>query len=249
MITSLSLPFEQLPCANFLVAFGASNMPGKVIILILAVGSIMAWTIMVTKARELSRAKKEGAEFIKAYRREGHPLALFLKRQKHDQTPSYSVYVKACNKLGGVLEARGIDTDDLFMGGVGMTLPRLSKLQVSEIRNVAECSMADEVLLLEDKMGLLATAVTAAPFLGLLGTVWGVMDAFGGMASAGSAQLSAVAPGISSALTTTVVGLIVALPSSIGYNLLSSRIRTLSVQVNNFVQEYVSDIERNFLDD
>ena len=95
-------------------------------------------------------------------------------------------------------------------------------------------------------MGFLATAVTTAPFLGLLGTVWGVMAAFGGMAAQKSAQLSAVAPGISSALLTTVVGLLVALPSAIGYNLLSNQIRQLCVKTDNFAQELVSDIETHY---
>ena len=100
-------------------------------------------------------------------------------------------------------------------------------------------------------MGLLATAVSAAPFLGLLGTVWGVMDAFSGMADSGSAALSAVAPGISGALLTTIIGLIVALPSMIGYNLLSSKIRHIAVQMDNFSQEFVSRIsnENNFWED
>ena len=95
----------------------------------------------------------------------------------------------------------------------------------------------------------MATAVTACPFLGLLGTVWGVMDAFSGMAVAGSAQLSAVAPGIAAALLTTVVGLLVALPSAIGYNILTSRVRELQVRTENFSQELIADIQRNFLRD
>ena len=96
-------------------------------------------------------------------------------------------------------------------------------------------------------MGLLATAVTAAPFLGLLGTVWGVMEAFSGMAATGSPMLSAVAPGISGALLTTVVGLLVALPSSIGYNMLSNKIRRFCVEMDNFSQELNQDVERYFL--
>ena len=124
---------------------------------------------------------------------------------------------------------------------------RLGEMQVSAVRNVAERTMADEALMLEDSMGLLATAVTAAPFLGLLGTVWGVMEAFSGMAATGSPMLSAVAPGISGALLTTVVGLLVALPSSIGYNMLSNKIRRFCVEMDNFSQELNQDVERYFL--
>jgi biopolymer transport protein TolQ len=97
-------------------------------------------------------------------------------------------------------------------------------------------------------MGLVATAASTAPFLGLLGTVWGVMEAFGGMALGGTAMLSAVAPGISGALLTTVVGLLVALPSVVGYNLLSDSIRRISVEMDNFVDELMADVERQYRD-
>jgi biopolymer transport protein ExbB/TolQ len=95
-------------------------------------------------------------------------------------------------------------------------------------------------------MGLLATAVSTGPFLGLLGTVWGVMDSFGAMANAGSAMLSAVAPGIAGALLTTVIGLLIALPSSIGYNMLTTRIRQLAVLMDNFSQEFGSDVQKQY---
>ena len=157
-----------------------------------------------------------------------------------------STFERSCSALGSALEARGANPDDLFMGGVGTSSQTLSEIQMSAIRNVSERTLADQALLLENHMGLLATAATTAPFLGLLGTVWGVMDSFGGMVHKGSAMLSDVAPGISGALLTTVVGLLVALPSVIGYNMLSDQIRRLCVQMDNFSQELVSDMERHY---
>lgn len=118
--------------------------------------------------------------------------------------------------------------------------------QVDSVRAVVDRTMADEALKLENGMGQLATAVSACPFLGLLGTVWGVMDAFSGMAAAGAATLSAMAPGIAGALLTTVIGLLVALPSSVGYNLLTSRIRHLAVQMDNFSQEFGTAAQIHF---
>ena len=94
-------------------------------------------------------------------------------------------------------------------------------------------------------MGFLATAVSSAPLLGLLGTVWGVMESFGGMAITGAPTLAAVAPGISGALLTTVVGLLVALPSAIGFNWITNRIRSLCVQMDNFAQEFTADVQRH----
>jgi len=236
-----------LPLASVLYALSESNWAGKVIVVVLFLGSIFAWSLMVTKIRELRWGRKESHRFLSAYRKESHPAGLFLKRHRFEGSPLYVIYEKACAELGAALESRGAEPEDLFMGGVGSRSRRLSELQVRAIRNVAERTLADEALLLENHMGLLATSATSAPFLGLLGTVWGVMDAFGGMAVTGSAMLSAVAPGVSGALLTTVVGLLVALPSAIGYNMLSDRIRWLSVEMNNFHQELLSDVERHYL--
>jgi len=237
----------SLPTAGVMFALQQSNLAGKVIVAILFIGSIFAWSLMITKMRELAQARRSSASFLRLYRQDAHPAAVFLKRRKFDESPLYAVYEQACVELGAALESRGAAPEDLFMGGVGASEPHLSEMQVSAIRNVAERTMADQSLLMEGSMGLLATATTTAPFLGLLGTVWGVMDSFAGMAVTGTAMLSEVAPGVSGALLTTVVGLLVALPSAIGYNMLGDQIRRLTVMLSNFCEELVSDVERHYL--
>jgi len=248
MQTGLNV-FSVSPVGSVWFAMMQSNLAGKVIVAVLFGGSICAWTLMVTKVRELLQASRSSRRFLAAYRKEAHPASLFLKRQRFDGSPLYAIYDKACNALGAALEARGPDTDDLFMGGVGTSQSTLGKVRVASVRNIAERAMADQALLLENHMGLLATAASTAPFLGLLGTVWGVMEAFGGMAVKGSAMLSAVAPGISGALLTTVVGLLVALPSAVGYNMLSDKIRRFSVEMDNFVEELMSSVECQYLEE
>ena len=238
-----------LPHASFITSFQQSGITGKIIVGLLVLASIVAWSIVLGKWNETSKALQQSREFLQAYRQQNHPLGLFLKRQQFELSPSYEIYRSGCRKLGAVLEARGLDSEDLFMGGLGDHVPHLSKLQVNEVRNVAERTMADQALLLENNMGHLATTVSSAPFLGLLGTVLGVMDAFASMASSGAALLSDVAPGISAALLTTVAGLVVAIPASIFYNMINNRIRHLIVQMDNFVQEYSADVERHFLQD
>jgi len=239
--------FIDLPVGGIGFAIRNSNLAGRIIVVVLFAGSIFVWSVMLTKMRELRQVRRDSKRFVAAYRKEAHPASLFLKRQKYGASVLYVTYEKAYNALGTVLESRGADEKDLFMGAVGSTHHRLSEIQISSVRKIAERSVADQALLLENSMGFLATATTTAPFLGLLGTVWGVMDSFGGMAVTGSAVLSAVAPGISGALSTTVVGLLVALPSAIGYNTLSDQIRRLCVEMDNFSQELVSDIERYYL--
>jgi len=227
-------------------AIRQSNMAGKLIVLILFIGSIFAWSVMLTKMREMRLARIMSFRFLQAYRKESHPAALFLKRSRFEGSPLYVVYDHTSIALGTALEACGADPEELFMGGVGSERRCMNDIQINAVRNVAERTMADQALLLENSMGLLATAASTAPFLGLLGTVWGVMEAFGGMAVTGTAMLSAVAPGISGALLTTVVGLLVALPSAVGYNMLSDQLRRMSVQMDNFTQELISGIENQY---
>lgn len=244
MLISILHVVCDVPVAGLITGLHQSNTAGKAIVVFLFCGSILAWTLMLTKFKTLRMGACMTEGFLGAYRKEGNPAALFLKRKRYDPSPVYVIYVSACRALGSEVESRGADPDDLFMGAVGASRHHLTPLNISAVRNVAERSLADQALLMENQMGLVATAASAAPFLGLLGTVWGVMEAFQGMAQTGSAMLSAVAPGISGALLTTVVGLLVALPSAVGYNLLSDMIRRISVEMDNFVQELISDIER-----
>ena len=102
---------------------------------------------------------------------------------------------------------------------------------------------------MESGLIFLAIAVSGAPFLGLLGTVWGVMSAFGGVAQQGVATLAAMAPGVAAALITTVAGLLVAIPSMFGYNWLVHNLRVFTVGLDNFAQELVSKMESEFLEE
>ncbi|HMO04954.1 MAG TPA: MotA/TolQ/ExbB proton channel family protein [Kiritimatiellia bacterium] len=235
-----------LPLANFLYSFSTSDPSGKIIIVILCGMSVWVWSLMVNKFRELKRARAMSERFVQAYRRDAHPLGLFLQRQRYPESPVFRVYEKACLAVGVEMESR----EGLDAGSLGLAAsPRLNLTQIGAVRNAAEREIADQVLVLEQKMGGLATAVSSSPLLGLLGTVWGVMNAFSAMAIFGSVQLTAVAPGIAGALLTTVVGLIVALPSAVGYNLLTGQIRYLTVQMDNFADALVADMQRQFIRD
>lgn len=233
----------MIPLANIVFAFGESNLAGQVIVLMLFAGSIFAWSIMLTKMRELGRAASLGHRFGRAYRELANPLALHGNAEAFRGCPQFAIYSVACDQLAAELHQAGHAfasyAEDGPRVGDGVTPARRTAC-----RSIAERMMADQAMRMEENMGFLATAVSAAPFLGLLGTVWGVMETFSGMAITGSHTLSAIAPGISGALLTTVVGLIVALPSSIGYNLLSARIQRLSIEMENFLEAFMADLER-----
>jgi biopolymer transport protein ExbB/TolQ len=223
-------------------------MNGKVITILLVLISVGAWTVLLTKFAQLRLARLSNNRFLKAFHEQARPTNLFVKKQRMPEAPLNIIYETGCKTLIKQLDLIGVDRDEVLLGNVyPQEQRRLNPHQIDTIQAAVDCALADTALELESHMGLLATAVSVGPFLGLLGTVWGVMGTFSGMASAGSATLSAVAPGISGALLTTVVGLLVALPSSIGYTLLTTRIRYLAVQMDNFAQEFTGNIQQEFM--
>jgi biopolymer transport protein TolQ len=229
MINYLQSPY---PIGGIGFAFGESNLSGQVIVGILFMGSILVWSIMITKIHELLVAKRRCERFLRHYRGTTNPMGTRLDERKAD-CPLAVVHDAACATLEAVVDPTRQPSQALH----------LSSRQAKAIGNAVERTVAEQALQLENWMGFLALGSSTAPFLGLLGTVWGVMEAFGGI-DHNTATLSAVAPGISGALLTTVVGLLVALPSSIGYNLLGDRIRKLIVMMDNFGQELTGDFEQ-----
>lgn len=125
---------------------------------------------------------------------------------------------------------------------------KISPAQMGAVQAAMERAVGETALGLESQMILLATAVSGAPFLGLLGTVWGVMDTFTDVAVAGSPNLTTMAPGVSGALITTVMSLCVAIPAMFGYNFLVTSIRSLVVEMDNFAAELASEFEHRYVD-
>ena len=237
-----------LMLGNVSLAFRQSALNGKVITVLLVLLSVGAWTVLLTKFGQLRSARLASNRFLRAFHEQARPTNLFIKKQSIPETPLNTIYEAGCRALINQLVLIGVDRNEILLGNVyPQDQRRIDSHQMDTIHAAVDCALADAALELESHMGLLSTAVSVGPFLGLLGTVWGVMGTFSGMATAGSATLSAVAPGISGALLTTVVGLLVALPSSIGYSLLSTRIRYLSVQMDNFAQEFTGRIQQEFM--
>jgi len=125
---------------------------------------------------------------------------------------------------------------------------KIAPAQMHAVNAAMERAVGETALSLESQMILLATAVSGSPFLGLLGTVWGVMDTFTDVAVAGSPNLTTMAPGISGALITTVTALCVAIPAMFGYNFLVTSIRGIIVEMDNFAAELASEFEHKYVD-
>ncbi len=223
--------------SGFLFSLSETTWESRAILLILFSGSIFSWSVMITKFLEVREARRSGATFYRAYRDSGSILGIYEQRKKFEGTPLWYIYQACCKEL---IFQRGGGTADEHA-------QQLNTTSVSAIRSAMEREVGVRALKLENHMVLLAMAVSGAPFLGLLGTVWGVMETFSAVAQAGAADLRAMAPGVSAALLTTVVGLLVAIPSMFGYNFLVATIRQLTVEMDNFAAELAAAVEHQFL--
>jgi biopolymer transport protein ExbB/TolQ len=217
--------------------WGQARPEAKLIIVFLAIFSVIAWSVMVRKVIQMGRAKKLNSFFTTEFRNQKHVLDLFDRRLQVDACPLFVVY------KSGVLE---LDARLRNASSEGRKT-RVSLKSVEHVKRLLENTVAQESLKLESGLILLAIAVSGGPFLGLLGTVWGVMSTFAGIAASGSATLTAMAPGVSAALITTVAGLLVAIPSMFAYNWLVHNLRVFTVELDNFAQELISKIETEYL--
>lgn len=239
--TLLPLPLG----AGLLYAFTESTIDGKLILLTLFVGSIFSWSVMVTKMRNLRFARIQNERFSALFRRDRQPLRIYEQELTFEGSPLYEIYRAGCDELAFQMLG-STEIDETFQARV-QSAPKITPSQMRSVTAAMERAVGESALRLESLMNFLSMAVSGAPFLGLLGTVWGVMDAFSGIALAGNANLSAMAPGVSGALVTTVVGLLVAIPAMFGFNFLVGSIRSMVVQSDNFAAELASSIEHRYV--
>lgn len=219
--------------------WGVATLEAKIIIFCLFIFSIMAWGVMITKALQMRRARKLNKFFNSEFKSQNNVMGIFDRRLQVDGCPQFAVYNAGSIELNSRLKDPETNARKRYVSLKGM----------EHVKRTLENTVAQESLKLESGLILLAIAVSGAPFLGLLGTVWGVMSTFGHVAQQESATLSAMAPGVAAALITTVAGLLVAIPSMFGYNWLVHNLRVLTVELDNFAQELVSKMETEYLEE
>lgn len=230
---------------GLMFALTESTWEGKAILLILFIGSIFSWSVMVTKMRTLRFARQQSDRFSALFRRDREPLRIYEQELHFDGSPLYAIYRAGCDEL--CFQMLGsTEVDETFRARIEAA-PKITPSQMRAVTAAMERAVGESALRLESLMNILSMAVSGAPFIGLLGTVWGVMDAFSGIATAGNANLSAMAPGVSGALVTTVVGLLVAIPAMFGYNFLVGSVRSMVVRSDNFAAELSSSLEHRFV--
>lgn len=206
-----------------------SGTVAKTVLVFLLAFSVVSWAVILSKWRLISNARSQSGRFIRAFR----------KAQRMQDVASVANQFRP-SPLVGVLEGALGE----FKRQMGMT-GGISNLVA--IQRSMQIASSEEITRLERNVTWLAITGAVTPFIGLFGTVWGIIDAFHGLGTAGAATLRAVAPGISEALITTAAGLAAAIPAVIAYNLINGSIRELAARNDDFTLEMLNLVERQAL--
>lgn len=220
-------------------AFEKATLEGKITISALILLSLFSWTIIITKTRQLYIARKWAKRFFAAYSASRDPLELRRNNSEFEGAPAYHVYLRGADELHYHLENNPKVIDGQR---------RISTASYEAVRVTLEEASGAEAMALEKGMIVLSTAVAGGPFIGLLGTVWGVMETFAGVARANAASLTAMAPGVAGALIATVVGLLVAIPAMFAYNFMVTTIRAITQELDGFASRFSTQIEHAYVD-
>ena len=229
-MASALLVFFQGDIWQYLASTG---LVARIVLLILLFFSVLSWAIIFHKYRLFKRALRDSAEFLQIFR----------------QSKKLSEIRSSCSMLRGsplpeVFQAGYREIESQASAGEDPAKPVIRSLD--SVRRSLQIGSTTELTRLESWMPWLATTAAATPFIGLFGTVWGIMDAFQGLGTAGAASLRSVAPGISEALITTAAGLFAAIPALIAYNQFVHRLKTFGTMLDDFAMEFLNMTERYF---
>jgi biopolymer transport protein TolQ len=198
-----------------------SGLVAKTVLLILLIFSIFSWGIILSKWSALRRARTQSGRFLRAFRRAQRLQDFATVSDQFKPSPLVQVFEGAYDEFR-----------------------RHGDANLTAVQRAAQIASSEQLTRLESRLPLLATTGAVTPFIGLFGTVWGIIDAFHGMGDAGSATLRAVAPGISEALITTAAGLFTAIPAVIFYNQFTHSMREFGARMDDFTLEMLNMIER-----
>jgi len=214
------------------------TLDGMFIIFLLIAFAVATCFIFVARAVMLFTNHRDNREFQSAFEEKDHIFGLMSREEDFPNASLYRIYRTGCEELKSWIDNTGHGAEERKA-----TLPAKG---MNAVKTALERSLLRETQGLNAWLVVLTMAITGGPFLGLLGTVWGVMNTFAAMAEAGEANIMAIAPGVASALSTTVFGLIVAIPALFGYNYLTSRIKRIVVDLNVFVDDFAQDIDESY---
>ncbi len=196
-----------------------------VVLGVLAIGSLYSWAILLAKWSLFRRARTQSRRFVRAFRKATRLQEISAVSDQFKPSPLVTVFDEV------------YDTYRRQTGGFGP--PK----NITALERTAQSAAGEALTILEDRLTWLATIGAVSPFIGLFGTVMGIIDAFHGLGTEGAATLRAVAPGVSEALITTAAGLLVAIPAVIAYNQFTSSLREFAARMDDFSRELLNSLE------
>ncbi|MGA2272289.1 MAG: MotA/TolQ/ExbB proton channel family protein [Bryobacteraceae bacterium] len=201
---------------------------GWVVLSILIVFSIFSWTVIFSKLSALGGARRTNWRFLRAFRKAAALDAVMLASEQYRPSPLVSVFDFGYEEVERQVKARG----------------RLNNRTALE--RALQLGVSEEIAKMERNMHWLAITASVSPFVGLLGTVLGIIRTFNALGQQGATSLAAVGPGISEALIATALGLFAAIPAALFYNLFGNRIREMGARLDDFALEFLNLAERSF---
>jgi biopolymer transport protein ExbB len=214
------------------------TLDGLVVIGLLLLLSVASWIVFLGKTGSLWMTGRENSRFLSSFQSCKDPAVTRIDGEDYPSSNLYRIYRAGCEVIG-IDSGTVAQTDEQ----TARKPARLTQQTLKTLRAELEKWYINETKRLNGNLTILIMAISGGPFLGLLGTVWGVMNTFAAMAEAGEANIMAIAPGVASALSTTVVGLIVAIPALFGYNFLTTRIKDITADIAIFIDDFALKVE------
>jgi biopolymer transport protein TolQ len=222
---------------DILTLVAESSLVSKLVLLILVLFSIVSWGIILYKLWSLNRAERQSSTFLQVFRQSSKFSEVHAVCKNLGESPLVGIFQAGYAELNSQLRQTGSPAGS----GGRPTLRSLTALDRALLR-----AAAVELNKLESRVTFLATTASITPYIGLFGTVWGIMAAFQGIGATGSTNLGVVAPGIAEALIATAGGLFAAIPAVYFYNHVTSRLKLIASEMDDFSLEFLNISERNF---
>jgi biopolymer transport protein TolQ len=226
-----------MPTVEILRFFLQTGWVAKIVLAILVVFSLASWSVILAKWRELGAAGRASDRFIRIFREASRLNEAAATASKHRASPLAGMFQAGYTELEAQIRSQRRE------GEAGATLKLKS---IDGVQRALQRALGAEVERLQRALPMLATTASATPFIGLFGTVWGIMNTFHAIGATGSTSIVTVAPGIAEALVNTAAGLLAAIPAVVAYNHLLAKVRVLRRRMEDFELEFVNLVDRNF---